>query len=121
MKSINSKEKTPNINETNYNEWLDALPFKIGDTAYFAVEDNHNAAVIDQIVIDRNGLCFEWTIYESDSELTNAWYGGRFTLSDIGKTVFHTCEEASYEINKKLYSEEEICAYEKNTQCSTEL
>ena len=70
------------------------LPCKVGDVVYFANESYHDAAEIDGIQIDENGISFTWVQYEVGVDITELWDEGDFDLEDIGKTVFLTKEEA---------------------------
>ena len=71
-----------------------ALPFKVGDTAYFPIENNRNNAQITYIRIEADNTYFGWVQYNYHPECTEVWDEGEFKLSDIGKTVFASYEEA---------------------------
>lgn len=68
------------------------LPCKVGDTVYFPSE--RFPAEIDGIVINENGIYFQWIQYDRGYELTEVWDYGEFHIDDFGKTAFMTREEA---------------------------
>lgn len=68
------------------------LPCKAGDTVYFPSE--RFPAEIGGIVINENGIHFQWIQYDRGYELTEVWDYGEFHIDDFGKTVFLTREEA---------------------------
>ena len=75
------------------------LPYKVGDTVYFATKDKFNSATIDEITITENGLQFYWIQYDKSYETTEIWDDGTFFDKDIGKTVFLTPEAAEKALN----------------------
>jgi len=68
------------------------LPFKVGDTVWIA--GDKFPAEIERIIIDADGISFEYVEYDRGRELTEVWDDGSFKPEDIGKTVFLTQEEA---------------------------
>lgn len=74
------------------------LPCKVGDTVW--IVGDKFPAEIDRIIVDKDGICFEYAEYDRGYELTELWDDGTFTLYDIGKTVFLTQEEAEAALAK---------------------
>lgn len=68
------------------------LPCKVGDTVW--IKGDRFPAVIEEIRITDDGVYFAYVEYDKGYEETEVWDNGEFTLSDIGKTVFLTREEA---------------------------
>ena len=68
------------------------LPCKVGDTVW--IKGDRFPAVIEEIRITDDGVYFAYVEYDKGYEETEVWDNGEFTLSDIGKTVFLTHEEA---------------------------
>ena len=68
------------------------LPCKVGDTVW--IKDDRFPAVIEEIRITDDGVYFTYVEYDKGYEETEVWDDDEFTLSDIGKTVFLTREEA---------------------------
>lgn len=79
---------------------LVVLPCKVGDAVYFPVEGRWDAATIDRIKIDSNGVMFGWVQYDVGPEVNELWADGYFTADDIGKTAFLTHEEAEAALGK---------------------
>lgn len=75
------------------------LPCKVGDTVYFPGE--RFPAEIDGIVINENGIHFQWIQYDRGYELTEVWDYGEFHIDDFGKTVFLTREEAEAALKER--------------------
>ena len=71
---------------------LVVLPCKVGDTVY--VRGESFPCEIEQITITEDYINFEWASFDRSYECTECWDEGVFKLSDIGKTVFLTREEA---------------------------
>lgn len=80
---------------------LVVLPCKVGDAVYFPVEGRWDAATIDRIEIDSNGVRLGWVQYDVGPEVNELWDDGCFTAGDIGKTVFLTREEAEAALKKR--------------------
>lgn len=76
------------------------LPYKVGDTVYFADDLFMWPAEIEGIRIRESGVYFEWVQFARSHELTEVWDNGDFDLDDIGKTVFLTREEAEAALAK---------------------
>lgn len=68
------------------------LPFKVGGTVWIA--GDKFPAEIERIIIDADGISFEYVEYDRGYELSEVWDDGSFKPEDIGKTVFLTQEEA---------------------------
>lgn len=95
------------------------LPCWIGDKVYFPHFDQYNWGEIDAVEFySENGEpCFTYDVGDFGPDGFECWSEGVFLLSDIGKTVFLTQEEAEateqyqkekaeYEgYNKLLYEE----------------
>ena len=71
---------------------LVVLPCKGGDAVY--VRGEPFPCEIEQITITEDYINFEWASFDRSYECTECWDEGVFKLSDIGKTVFLTREEA---------------------------
>ena len=67
-------------------------PCKVGDTVW--IKGDKFPAEIEEIRITDDGVYFAYVEYDKGYEETEVWDNGEFTLSDIGKTVFLTREEA---------------------------
>ena len=67
-------------------------PCKVGDTVW--IKGDKFPAEIEEIRITDDGIYFAYVEYDRGYEETEVWDNGEFTLSDIGKTVFLTREEA---------------------------
>lgn len=70
---------------------LVVLPCKVGDTVY-SIEHKHPLK-IDDIVLHRGWIEFQWVSYEISPETSELYDDGYFEDEDIGKTVFLTPEE----------------------------
>lgn len=68
------------------------LPCKIGGTVW--IKGDKFPAEIEEIRITDEGIYFAYVEYDRGYEETEVWDNSEFTLSDIGKTVFLTREEA---------------------------
>lgn len=69
------------------------LPCKVGDTVYEIVGGIIHPREISQIIIDDDDIYFNWQTVDIIWDI--AEFGeGEFKLTDIGKTVFLTREEA---------------------------
>lgn len=68
------------------------LPCKVGDTVW--IVGDKFPAEIECIIIDEDGISFQYAEYDRGYEETELWDEGRFRPKDIGKTVFLTPEEA---------------------------
>lgn len=77
------------------------LPCKVGDTVYFPTLDRHNDAVIVGIRIISGNCFFEWENYDESPDLVELWEQDVFEISDIGKTVFLTREEAEAALKER--------------------
>jgi len=71
---------------------MDELPCKIGDEVYIINEKY--PCKIEKIIIEDNDFYFEWASFERSYEIAECWDEGSFEITDIGKTVFLTREEA---------------------------
>lgn len=71
---------------------LVVLPCKVGDTVW--IKGDKFPAEIEEIRITDDGVYFAYVEYDKGYEETEVWDNCEFTLSDIGKTVFLTREEA---------------------------
>lgn len=82
---------------------LVVIPCKVGDVVYFPVAGKWNAATIDRIEIDLNGVKFGWIQYDVGPEVNKllSWAKGCFATGDIGKTVFLAREEAEAALKKR--------------------
>lgn len=69
------------------------LPCKVGDTVYLADEYYHCEAEIEQIVIDENGISFEYVQYDRGVDTVEVWDDGQFGIEDIGTKVYLTLED----------------------------
>ena len=92
-----SKEELCNLEKPELVKLIDEgrlvyLPCKIGDTVY--IPDERYPCEIEQIIITDDFIYFEWASFERSCEMTECWNEGCFKLTDIGKTVFLTREEA---------------------------
>ena len=67
-------------------------PCKVGDTVW--IKGDKFPAEIEEIRITDDGIYFAYVEYDRGYEETEVWDNCEFTLSDIGKTVFLTREEA---------------------------
>ena len=67
-------------------------PCKVGDTVW--IKGDKFPAEIEEIRITDDGIYFAYVEYDRGYEETEVWDTCEFTLSDIGKTVFLTREEA---------------------------
>lgn len=72
--------------------WL-RLPCKVGDTVYLADKYYHCEAEIEQIVIDENGISFEYVQYDRGVDTVEVWDDGQFGIEDIGTKVYLTLED----------------------------
>lgn len=68
------------------------LPCKLGDTVW--IKGDKFPAEIEEIRVTDDGIYFVYVEYDKGYEETEVWGNDEFTLSDIGKTVFLTREEA---------------------------
>ena len=67
-------------------------PCKVGDAVW--IKGDKFPAEIEEIRITDDGIYFAYVEYDRGYEETEVWDNCEFTLSDIGKTVFLTREEA---------------------------
>ena len=67
-------------------------PCKVGDTVW--IKGDKFPAEIEEIRITDDGIYFAYVEYDRGYEETEVWDNDEFALSDIGKTVFLTREEA---------------------------
>ncbi len=81
------------------------LPCKVGDTVYFPTNDRHSYAQITCIRLESDEIYFEWAQYDFHPECTELWDQDEFKLSDIGKTVFLTREEAEQKLKERMTDE----------------
>ena len=72
--------------------WM-RLPCNVGDTVYLADEYYHCEAEIEQIVIDENGISFEYVQYDRGVDTVEVWDDGQFSIEDIGTKVYLTLED----------------------------
>ena len=72
---------------------LIALPCKVGDIVYLADEYYHCEAEIEQVVIDENGISFEYVQYDRGVDTVEVWDDGQFGIEDIGTKVYLTLED----------------------------
>ena len=77
------------------------LPCEVGQTVYFAVEDYHDSAIIDEIRITKQGIVFDWSQYEVGVDITELWDQDEFGIEAIGKTVFLSREEAENALKER--------------------
>lgn len=68
------------------------LPCKARDTVW--IKGDKFPAEIEEIRITDDGIYFPYVEYDRGYEETEVWDNDEFTLSDFGKTVFLTREEA---------------------------
>lgn len=68
------------------------LPCKARDTVW--IKGDKFPAEIEEIRITDDGIYFFYVEYDRGYEETEVWDNNEFTLSDFGKTVFLTREEA---------------------------
>lgn len=74
------------------------LPCKVGDTVW--IPGDKFPAEIERIIIDVDGISFEYVEYDRGWEETEVWNDGVFQTTDIGETVFLTPEEAGAALAK---------------------
>lgn len=74
-------------------EGVITLPCNVGDTVYLADEYYHCEAEIEQIVIDENGISFEYVQYDRGVDTVEVWDDGQFGIEDIGTKVYLTLED----------------------------
>lgn len=67
---------------------LNYLP---GDTCW--VRGQYRQCIIESIVIDNDGITYNWYNLDVGVDITEVYDDGYFTKGDIGKTVFDTLEE----------------------------
>lgn len=74
-------------------EGVITLPCNVGDTVYLANEYYHCDAEIEQIVINENGISFEYVQYDRGVDTVEVWDDGEFSIEDIGTKVYLTLED----------------------------
>lgn len=84
--------KLEELAKAEKDEWLMVLPCKVGDTVY--IEGHKFPAEIERISVTATGVFVEWVEFDRGYEVTEVWDNGEFLISEIGKTVFLTREEA---------------------------
>lgn len=82
------------------------LPCKVGDTVYFPTQDRHDEATVNSISIGEEGILVHWVQYERGVDIIELWDEDFFEISEIGKTVFLTKEEAEAKLAELKGTEE---------------
>ena len=75
------------------------LPCKVGDVVYIPSEKF--PCEIERVITTDGYIYFEWASVERSLEITECWNEGAFKLSEIGKTVFFTAEEAEKALKER--------------------
>lgn len=67
------------------------LAYMPGDTCW--VKGQYRECIIESVVIEADGITYNWYNLDVGYDITEVWDDGDFTKDDIGKTVFDTLEE----------------------------
>ena len=67
------------------------LHYQPGDKVW--IRGQYRECIIDFIVIDQNGITYNWYNLDVGVDITEVYDDGYFTTEDIGKTVFSSLED----------------------------
>jgi hypothetical protein len=67
------------------------LKYMPGDACW--VRGQYRACYIENIVLDEQGVTYNWVNYDYGVDVTEVWDDGYFTTDDIGTSVFDSLEE----------------------------
>lgn len=67
------------------------LHYQPGDKVW--IRGQYRECIIDFIVIDQNGITYNWYNLDVGVDITEVYDDGYFTVEDIGKTVFNSLRE----------------------------
>lgn len=67
------------------------LRYMPGDTCY--VRGQYRTCYIENIILDEQGVTYNWCNYDYGVDCAEVWDDGCFTPDDIGSTVFDSMEE----------------------------
>lgn len=62
-----------------------------GDACW--VRGQYRECIIENVVIEKDGITYNWYNLDVGYDITEVWDDGYFTGENIGKTVFDTLEE----------------------------
>lgn len=68
-----------------------SLQYMPGDECW--VRGQFRICFIESIILDEQGITYNWCNYDYGVDCTEVWDDGYFTSEDIGKTVFDSLEE----------------------------
>lgn len=67
------------------------LTYGPGDECW--VRGQNRACYIESVMLEEQGITYNWVNYDFGVDCTEVWDDGSFTSDDIGVTVFSTLEE----------------------------